>query len=223
MVYADAGTGSALDRKISNDTYMYVYVGVSLAFTCFILAGSIMYTIGGYRASQSLHFDTIARLLQAPYSWFQKTPIGRISSRFTADLSCVDIELSFWIDNLSQLGLQFLAYVCVIAYIIPVGVAPVVIATVVYLWCSNAVNRTNREIKREANSAVGPLQSNIVEAKDARCLSQVMGCDAFFVDRHHRLVDKFNRANFCTFALLSWMQMIGVYVSFFIAVRHTPK
>jgi ABC-type multidrug transport system fused ATPase/permease subunit len=88
-------------------------------FAIFILVGSLLFTIGGFRASQAIHKDTMSRMLQAPYSWYQDTPVGRITSRFTTDLGLVDIQLSLWCDNLAQMGSQYLAMVGLIVYIIP--------------------------------------------------------------------------------------------------------
>lgn len=59
------------------------------------------------------------RMLQAPYAWYQDTPVGRITSRFTTDLGLVDIQLSLWVDNMAQMGSQYLAMVGIIVYIIP--------------------------------------------------------------------------------------------------------
>ena len=87
-----------------------------------------------------------------------------------------------------------------------------------YFFISVAVNRTNRELKREANACMGPLQSNLAEAQHARILADVMGCQKFFLDRGHRFADNFNKANYAAYCLLSWMQLVGVYVSFFISV-----
>jgi hypothetical protein len=98
------------------------------------------------------------------------------------------------------------------------AIAPVLIATAGYYGVSVVVKRTNREIKREANSCMGPLQSNLQEAMRARALADAMGCQEFFIDRHHEFANKFNRANFAAYCLLSWMQMVGVYFSFFISV-----
>jgi hypothetical protein len=43
-----------------------VYLGATSGFTILILVGSLLFTIGGYRASQSIHRDTMSRMLQAP-------------------------------------------------------------------------------------------------------------------------------------------------------------
>jgi hypothetical protein len=48
----------------------------------------------------------------------------------------------------------------------------------------------------------------------AKELARVMRCESFFVHRHHRAVNEYNRGNYSTFSLLSFMQLAGVYASF---------
>lgn len=214
---ADATPGDELGPA-ENALYGGVFIAASVGYTVFIWLGSMLYTIGGFRASKRLHLQTITKIAYAPFSWFQDTPIGRVTSRFTTDLGSIDIELSLWLDNLSQLGSQYVAMIAVVIAIVPPAAIPVFVGSVIYYIASVAVNRANREIKREANSAMSPVQSNAVEAMHAKELARAMGCSDFFVERHHELANEFNRANYASFALMSWMQLVGVYVSFVISV-----
>jgi ABC-type multidrug transport system fused ATPase/permease subunit len=45
------------------------------------------------RASQNLHSQLIQRVLGAPTSFFDKTPVGRIVTRFSKDMDQVDLEV----------------------------------------------------------------------------------------------------------------------------------
>ena len=51
------------------------------------------------------------------------------------------------------------------------------------------------------------MQSNVIEAMRCRGMARVLGCTGFFEDKHHLVTDDFTTANYCTFALLSWMQV----------------
>ena len=54
----------------------------------------------------------VASLHFARYSWYQDTPQGRITSRFTTDLGVVDIQLSLFMDNCAQMSSQCVAPLC---------------------------------------------------------------------------------------------------------------
>lgn len=73
------GTRNATNQGV----YISIYGGLSGAYSVFCLVGTTLFCIATYRASLSIHHQTISRILYAPYSWFQANPIGRIVSRFT--------------------------------------------------------------------------------------------------------------------------------------------
>lgn len=54
------------------------------------LAGSITLALGCIAASIFLHNTILARIMQAPMSFFDTTPIGRIVNRFAKDIDTVD-------------------------------------------------------------------------------------------------------------------------------------
>lgn len=58
-----------------------------------VLASGCAFAEGGVRASRTLHSLCLGRLLHAPVTWFQRTPSGRIVSRFSSDLSIVDVKV----------------------------------------------------------------------------------------------------------------------------------
>lgn len=202
----------------ANKCFVGIFIASSLTFALLVLAGSVSFCVCGFYASSTIHKVVIERLLYAPYAWFQETPLGRITSRFTADLSAVDLELSFWLDNGTQLSSQFLAMIAVLLYFVWQVAFPITLALLAYAFVAGVVNRTNREIKREANSAMGPVQSNISEAMRSRALARVMGCEEFFIERHRRFTDDFNRANFASYALISWQQLFGALMAFIISI-----
>ena len=47
-------------------------------------------------ASLHLHNLIVLRLLHAPTSWWEKTPSGRVLSRFSGDLNMMDRMVSRW-------------------------------------------------------------------------------------------------------------------------------
>mmetsp|Transcript_14384 Transcript_14384/g.31486 ORF Transcript_14384/g.31486 Transcript_14384/m.31486 type:complete len:531 (-) Transcript_14384:1594-3186(-) len=74
---------------------MYAAMAVSLGFFTFFR--SYILAKFGVRASGVLHKNLLASVLNAPMSFFDTTPTGRILSRFSKDLYSIDLEIS---DNL---------------------------------------------------------------------------------------------------------------------------
>ncbi|KAG6861355.1 hypothetical protein C0995_001088 [Termitomyces sp. Mi166 len=67
---------------------IYAFLGVSQAIS-FFLMGS-MFALLTFFASQSLHRAAITRVMHAPMSFFETTPLGRIMNRFSKDIDTVD-------------------------------------------------------------------------------------------------------------------------------------
>ena len=68
MVFADYWLANWVENTydLAESESIGVYLGATSGFTLLILVGSLLFTVGGYRASQSIHRDTMSRMLQAP-------------------------------------------------------------------------------------------------------------------------------------------------------------
>lgn len=128
----------------------------------------------------------------------------------------MDLYLSFWIDNLFQLGSVLVIFTLAVMVLVPPVIVLVLICGPFFAVVVEAVDRCNREMKRMSNAAMGPVLSNVQvsrpnlrinlnvlilidalqEALHGRVLARAMGLELYFVERHHRLVDSFNRAMF---------------------------
>ena len=63
-----------------------------------------MIVFASSRASVSLHADTMRRVIYAPMAWHDATPAGRILSRFSSDLTVIDMRLSASLNEASSHG-----------------------------------------------------------------------------------------------------------------------
>ncbi|GBG31314.1 ABC transporter, putative [Hondaea fermentalgiana] len=204
-----------------NTFYAGVYAALSLGFGTFIMVTSWMMSFGGVRASRSLHHSMLGRLLRAPLEWFEGTSSGRILSRFSGDLSKVDLILSLMMDNTIQQGSAVLVQLGVICYAVPIAAALVVVVGVVFSCAIVAADRTSRETRRISNSNMSPLLSNASEATRGRDVAAVMETGPFFEARHRLASDEYARANFAAGCTINWCQLVSHYLSFTIAVFST--
>lgn len=78
----------------SQGFYMGIYAALGIAQTiCTFCMGATM-GILSYHACKNLHANAIRRVMHAPMSWFDTTPIGRITNRFSKDVDVVDNQLA---------------------------------------------------------------------------------------------------------------------------------
>lgn len=91
----------------------------------FIIGFSVVESLRAVSASRLLHGSMLRRILHAPMSFFDTTPVGRIINRFSKDMDDVDneIPLTFlmWLDCVFTVA----STIIVISYSTPVFLASI--------------------------------------------------------------------------------------------------
>uniref|UniRef100_A0A8R7VE48 ABC transmembrane type-1 domain-containing protein n=1 Tax=Triticum urartu TaxID=4572 RepID=A0A8R7VE48_TRIUA len=72
---------------------VYIIIRVSSIF--FFLSRSLSGVVLGIQTSRSLFFELLNLLFRASMSFFDSTPLGRVLSRVSSDLSIVDLDVPF--------------------------------------------------------------------------------------------------------------------------------
>ena len=157
--------------------YGSVYVGLSLGQSIAVWSMSMWNNCATNRASRAVHHDCIDRLLHAPSSWFQKTPSGRIMSRFSGDMAMMDKMFAYIMDDMFQFTFLLLGLLVTICFVLPEMIAIFIVGLMVYGCGVVAVDRTNREAKREANLALSPVITTLAETITGRALIHAMECE----------------------------------------------
>lgn len=82
------------DQFETQTPYVLVYTCLVAFMFCFLVMRSMWAVSGGVRASNRVFSTMTNRVLHAPMSYFDTTPMGRILNRFTYDVEQVDITLA---------------------------------------------------------------------------------------------------------------------------------
>ncbi|KAJ4705899.1 ABC transporter C family member 10-like [Melia azedarach] len=81
--------------NVSTLRLIVVYLLIGFVSTFFLLGRSICIVVLGLRSSKSLFSQLLNSLFRAPMSFYDSTPLGRILSRVSSDLSIVDLDVPF--------------------------------------------------------------------------------------------------------------------------------
>lgn len=84
----------------SNETelslrYLSIYAIIGGINTLFTLLRAFLFAYGGIVAAKNMHANLLHRLLEAPLSWWDHTPAGRVINRLCSDVYTVDDNLPF--------------------------------------------------------------------------------------------------------------------------------
>ncbi|KAK8521236.1 hypothetical protein V6N12_005146 [Hibiscus sabdariffa] len=83
------------DPDVSSLKLIAVYLAIGFFSTLLLLLRSLAVVTLGIRSSKSLFSQLLNSLFRAPMSFYDSTPLGRILSRVSVDLSIVDLDVPF--------------------------------------------------------------------------------------------------------------------------------
>ncbi|XP_015878173.3 ABC transporter C family member 10-like [Ziziphus jujuba] len=81
--------------QVSELRLIMVYLLIGIASTIFLLFRSLSTVALGLQSSKSIFSQLLNSLFRAPMSFYDSTPLGRILSRVSSDLSIVDLDIPF--------------------------------------------------------------------------------------------------------------------------------
>ena len=191
--------------QYSTGTYVagYAALGALQAILMFLYA--IALSIFGTQASKVMLHRAITRVLRAPMSFFDTTPLGRITNRFSKDVDTMDNTLT---DNLRfftmTLAMIVSVFILIIAYYyyFAVALAPLFIF---FLFLSSFYRASAREVKRHESLLRSTVFARFSEAVTGVPTIRAYGLQERFRKSIREAVDDMDSAYFLTFANQRWL------------------
>ncbi|KIO14748.1 hypothetical protein M404DRAFT_17610 [Pisolithus tinctorius Marx 270] len=202
--------------------YMGIYaaLGVSQAFTMFFVG--FVFALLTYYASQNLHERAIRRVLHAPMSFFETTPLGRIMNRFAKDIDSIDNLIGDALRMLSATGSQILGAIILISVLLPWFLIVVFFVLIVYCYVAVFYRTSARELKRIDAILRGSLYAHFSESLSGLTTIRAYGEIDRFKSENHELVDIENRAYWLTVTNQRWLgirlDLLGTTLTFAVAL-----
>ncbi|KAL4243410.1 hypothetical protein ABKN59_001098 [Abortiporus biennis] len=143
--------------EVSVPLYLGTYVGfVVLTIVMFFVAYTV-YTFGSIRASASIHRILLTSVFRATFRWLDSTPVSRIITRCTADISAIDqnIPMMFyaWVEVSSVMIARYVA----ILLVSPAFSIPGMAFAAAGAWVGNMYMKGQLPVTRESNNAKAPI------------------------------------------------------------------
>ncbi|RLN11359.1 ABC transporter C family member 10-like [Panicum miliaceum] len=182
---------------------VYITIGVCTMF--FLLSRSLAMVFLGVRTSRSLFSQLLNSLFRAPMSFFDSTPLGRVLSRVSSDLSIVDLDVPFAfmfsisasLNAYSNLGVLAVVTWQVLFISVPMIVLAIRLQSY-YLASAKELMRINGTTK---SALANHLGESVAGAITIRAFEEE---DRFF-EKNLELVDKNAGPYFYNFAATEWL------------------
>ena len=81
------------------DKYLMVYGLLGLGHCAATYLSATLLTIGAYFAAKRLHNNLLLNVLRCPMQFFESTPMGRLTNRFTKDINVIDEDIPETVDS----------------------------------------------------------------------------------------------------------------------------
>ncbi|OEL33335.1 ABC transporter C family member 10 [Dichanthelium oligosanthes] len=182
-----------------------VYIAIGACTVFFLLSRSLAVVSLGVQTSRSLFSQLLNSLFRAPMSFFDSTPLGRVLSRVSSDLSIVDLDVPFSfifsisasLNAYSNLGVLAVVTWQVLFISLPMIVLAIKLQRY-YLASAKELMRINGTTK---SALANHLGESIAGAITIRAFEEE---DRFF-EKNLELVDKNAGPYFYNFAATEWL------------------
>ena len=192
---------------LSTGQYIGVYASLGVLQSVLMFVYSVSVAISGTKASRIMLRDAMKRVLRAPMSFFDTTPLGRIINRFSKDVDVMDNTLTDAIRMFSlTIAMIIAVFVLIIVYFhyFAIALGPLLI---MFVFSANYYRASAREVKRiEAN------KRSFVFARFNEGISGVASIRAYGLSNHfikdlRKVTDDMNSAYYLTFSNQRWLSL----------------
>ncbi|CAN0881717.1 ABC transporter C family member 8 [Linum grandiflorum] len=190
---------------IGNGLLIGIYALISTFSAIFVYLRSLATAYLGLRASKSFFSALINAIFKAPMSFFDSTPVGRILTRVSSDMSILDFDIPFSI--LFVLGplIELLAIIGIMASVTWQVLIVAIFALIASKYVQDYYVATARELIRINGTTKAPVMNYASETSlgvvTIRAFKMV---DSFFRN-YMKLVDQDAMLFFHTNGVLEWL------------------
>lgn len=207
---------------LPNGVYIGVYSALGFSQALFMFFFSLGLTILGTRSSKYLLRQAVSRVLRAPMSFFDTTPLGRITNRFSRDVDVMDNNLSDAIRMYAfTLSMIISVFTLIIAYFywFAIALGPLFL---LFLFAASYYRASAREVKRFESVLRSHVFAKFSEGLSGAASIKAYGLTQRFADDLRTSIDEMNAAYYLTFSNQRWLSIrldaIGNTLVFTVAI-----
>ena len=191
----------------SRGQYIGVYAGLATVQAFMMFFFSVTLSILGTRSSRIMLKQAMTRVLRAPMSFFDTTPLGRITNRFSKDVDIMDNNLTdamrMYFFTLAMITSVFILIIVYFHYF-AIALGPLFL---MFLFSASYYRASAREMKRHESVLRSSVFSRFSEAVSGTASIRAFGIQGHFVHGLRAAVDDMNSAYYLTFSNQRWLSV----------------
>lgn len=191
----------------STGTYIGIYAALGIIQAFLMFAFSVSLSVLGTRSSRVMLQRAMTRVLRAPMSFFDTTPLGRITNRFAKDVDIMDNNLTdamrMYFFTLAMITSVFILIIVYFHYF-AIALGPLFM---MFVFSASYYRASAREIKRHESVLRSGVFARFSEAVSGTSSIRAYGLQDQFVTGLKREVDQMNSAYYLTFSNQRWLSV----------------
>lgn len=192
---------------LSSGVYIGVFAALGFLQALLMFIFSVALTVLGTRASKFMLKQAVTKVLRAPMSFFDTTPLGRITNRFSRDVDVLDNTIA---DSLRMFSLTIVMMTSIFALIIaffPFFAIALVPLYLMFALSASYYRASAREVKRYESVLRSTVFAKFTEGLTGIASIRAYGLKDHFVQDLKRSIDEMNSAYYITFANQRWLSV----------------
>ncbi|KAG8533135.1 uncharacterized protein KY384_001918 [Bacidia gigantensis] len=189
----------------SRGQYIGAYAGLGVMQALLMFMFSVTLSVLGTRSSRVLLKRAMSRVMRAPMSFFDTTPLGRITNRFSKDVDIMDNNLTdamrMYLFTLAMIVSVFILIITYFHYF-AIALGPLFL---MFLFSASYYRASAREVKRHEAVLRSEVFSRFGEAVSGTSSIRAYGLQQHFIETVKKAIDQMDSAYYLTFSNQRWL------------------
>ena len=189
----------------SEGQYIGVYAALGIFQAMLMFSFSLSLSILGTTSSRIMLQRALTRVMRAPMSFFDTTPLGRITNRFSKDVDIMDNNLTdamrMFFLTLAMVTSVFILIIVYFHYF-AIALGPLFL---MFVFSAGYYRASAREMKRHESVLRSVVFAKFSEAVSGTASIRAYGLQDYFVHGVRDSIDLMNSAYYLTFSNQRWL------------------
>ncbi|KAI0085661.1 hypothetical protein BDY19DRAFT_964983 [Irpex rosettiformis] len=187
--------------------YLTVYSLMLISGIILYFAAYLIFVYGCLRASRTIHENLVLSVLGTTLRWLDTTPISRVITRCTQDISTIDGPITYYLTRIVELTISMIIKFTAVVVISPMFIIPGILLSVLGGWYGKIYLKPQLAVKREMSNARAPVLSHFSAAFSGLVSIRAYGAqEGFRIESYERL-DKNTRTARTSFNFNRWISL----------------
>ncbi|TYK03884.1 ABC transporter C family member 8 [Cucumis melo var. makuwa] len=175
--------------QISSGTMIGIYAAISLFSAVFVHSRSTLAALFGLRASKAFFYGFTNSVFKAPMTFFDSTPIGRILTRASSDLSIVDFDIPLAGIFVMSGALDLIVVIAIVASVTWEVLVVAIPAIIAATYVQSYYLATSRELIRINGTTKAPVMNYAAETSLGAVTIRAFDMTERFFQKFLKLID----------------------------------